>query len=127
MENRHTEHALEKKERMPRNMGRMNDPDASAFIKGQCGDTMEMYLVISDGAISEALFHTDGCGSSIACGSTAAGLAKGRTIREALRISPADVIDTWGDLPRGDVHCAILSVMTLHKAIADYLLRYDAS
>ena len=32
------------------------------------------------------------------------------------------MLDTWGDLPRGDVHCAILAVMTLHKALADYLL-----
>lgn len=109
----------------PENMGRMNDPDGSAFIKGQCGDTMEMYLLISGGLITEAVFFTDGCGSSIACGSTAARLARERTIREALRISPAEVLDVLGDVPSGDLHCAILAVMTLHKALADYLIRFE--
>jgi hypothetical protein len=28
----------------PDNMGRMNDPDGSAFINGICDDSMEMYL-----------------------------------------------------------------------------------
>jgi nitrogen fixation NifU-like protein len=126
VENLSTERLMKMENRdMPDNMRRMNDPDGSAFIKGQCGDTMEMYLVIAEERITEALFHTDGCGSSMACGSTAAKLARGRTIREALRISPAEVLDAWGDLPRGDVHCAILAVMTLHKAVADYLLRLE--
>jgi nitrogen fixation NifU-like protein len=111
----------------PENMGRMNDPDGSAFIKGQCGDTMEMYLLISGERIKEAVFFTDGCGSSIACGSTAARLARERTIREALRISPAEVLEVLGEIPEGDTHCAILAVMTLHKALADYLIRYENS
>jgi nitrogen fixation NifU-like protein len=107
----------------PDNMKRLNDPDGSAFIKGLCGDTMEMYLVIKDKVITEAVFYTDGCSSSIACGSTAARLAQGKSLKDVLRISPADILDTWGELPQGDVHCAILSVMTLHKAVADYLLK----
>ncbi len=109
----------------PDTMGRMNDPDGSAFIKGSCGDTMEMYLIIEDDRIAEVKFFTDGCGSSVFCGSTAAKLATGRTIRGALRIAPADVLDEWGDIPRGDVHCAILAVMTFQKALADYLLRFE--
>ena len=28
----------------PKNVGKMTDPDGSAIVKGQCGDTMEMYL-----------------------------------------------------------------------------------
>ena len=30
----------------PLNIGRMNDPSGSAWIKGLCGDTMEIYLII---------------------------------------------------------------------------------
>lgn len=107
----------------PNNMGRMNDPDGSAWTKGQCGDTMEMYLVIKDDQITEARFHTDGCTASRACGSTAARLAESRTLKDVLRLSPADVLDVWADLPQGNIHCAILAVGTLHKAVADYLLR----
>jgi nitrogen fixation NifU-like protein len=107
----------------PDNMGRLNDPDGAAFIKGICGDSMEMYLVIKDNAVADARFFTDGCNASRACGSAAARLAKGKTLKEVLRLSPADVLDAWGELPEGNVHCAILAVSTLHKALADYLIR----
>ena len=56
MENRQAAPSGEARRDAPDNMGRMNDPDGSAFIKGQCGDTMEMYLVIADGVITEAVF-----------------------------------------------------------------------
>lgn len=107
----------------PDNMRRMNDPDGSAYIKGICGDSMEMYLVIEGERIAEATFFTDGCSASRACGSTAARLASGKTLKEVLRVSPADIIDAWGEIPGGNVHCAILAVSTLHKALADYLIR----
>jgi nitrogen fixation NifU-like protein len=109
----------------PDNMNRMNDPDGSALVKGLCGDTMEMYLVIEHGRIARSSFHTDGCSSSIACGSAAARLAGGKMLDEALRLSPADVIDDVGDLPIASAHCAILAIMALHKALADYLLRFE--
>jgi len=111
----------------PENMGRMNDPDGSAIVTGICGDTMEMYLVIGNGTIEDARFFTDGCAASRACGATAACLAKGRTLKETLRLSPADVIDAWGEIPGGSVHCAILAVGTLHRALADYLIRTQNS
>ena len=107
----------------PDNMARMNDHDGSADIKGLCGDTMEMYLVIHENLVENATFFTDGCTASRLCGSTAARLAKGRSLKEVLRVSPTDIIDSWGEIPGGNVHCAILAVMTLHKALADYLLR----
>jgi nitrogen fixation NifU-like protein len=107
----------------PDNMGRMNDPDGSAFVQGICGDSMEMYLIIANNTVSEACFFTDGCSSSRFCGATAARLAKGKSLNDVLRISPADVIDAWNEIPRGNLHCAILAVSTLHKALADYLIR----
>ena len=107
----------------PKNIGRMNDPDGSAIAKGQCGDAMEMYLTIKDEKISEILFFTDGCGISVACGSVTTELAKGQTIKDVLRISPADVIDKLHDFLGSNIHCAILAVTTLHKALSDYLLK----
>ncbi len=107
----------------PENMGRLNDPDGSAWIKGLCGDTIEMYLIIEDDKVTKALFHTDGCNASRACGSAAASLALGKTLKDVLRLSPADILDLWADIPQGNVHCAILAISTLHKAVADYLLR----
>ena len=107
----------------PKNLGRMNDPDATAIVKGSCGDTMEFYLLLKDERISEILFFTDGCGTTIACGSVVTEIAKGKSIKKALKISPADVIDKLGGLPEESIHCAILAVITLYQAIADYLLK----
>ncbi len=107
----------------PGNMGRMNDADGSAWTKGLCGDTMEMYLTVKDDRITKTQFYTDGCAASRACGSAAARLAEGKTLSDVLRLAPADVLDVWADLPQGNIHCAILAIGTLHKAVADYLLR----
>jgi nitrogen fixation protein NifU and related proteins len=107
----------------PQNMRRMNDPDGAAFITGLCGDTMEMYLEISEGIVKDATFFTDGCGPSILCGSTAADLAKGKSLKDILDISPSDIINTCENIPQDHIHCTILAVSTLHKALADYLIR----
>ena len=107
----------------PKNFGRMTDPDGAALAKGQCGDTMEMYMKITGEKISDALFYTDGCKITAACGSVATELVKGQTINDALKLSPADVIDKLHDFLGSNVHCAILAVTTLHKALADYLLK----
>ncbi|MDC7220539.1 MAG: iron-sulfur cluster assembly scaffold protein [Spirochaetales bacterium] len=104
-------------------MGRMNDPDGSAWITGLCGDTMEFYLVISHNTISQAWYHTDGCSSSRLCGSTAARLAQGKSVDEVLSISPGQILQMYPDLPSDGVHCSILAVSTLHKALAEWLLK----
>lgn len=107
----------------PVNVGRMNDPDGSAYIKGPCGDTMEIYLIIENDIITEAKFYTDGCGVTFACGSAITELAKGKSIAELLSISPQTIIDKLENLPPEHIHCSILAVSTLHKALADYMLR----
>ncbi len=107
----------------PKNFGKIAKPDGAALVKGQCGDTMEMHIKITDGKISEVLFYTDGCRITTACGSIATEMVKGQTINNALKLSPADVIDKLHDFLGSNVHCAILAVTTLHKALADYLLK----
>jgi nitrogen fixation protein NifU and related proteins len=106
----------------PRNFGRKNDPDGSAMVKGICGDTMEIYLEIKDNTVTSCTFYSDGCGNTLACGSSVTELVKGKSIEAILQISPYSVINDLGKLPEEGLHCAILSVITLHKAVADYLL-----
>ncbi len=105
------------------NMGRMNAPDGSAYIKGPCGDTMEMYLEISGDNISKACFFTDGCVPTIACGSSATKLVEGKNIHDAMKIAPADILNELDGLPEINLHCAILAINTLYKALADFLLQ----
>lgn len=106
-----------------RYFGRMNDPSGAAYIKGLCGDEMEFYLIVSDNIITEIKCYTDGCVFTRACGQTAARLAFKKPVQEALRISPQQIVEELKSLPRDYVHCSILAVSTLQKAIADFLLK----
>ncbi|MFC2062689.1 iron-sulfur cluster assembly scaffold protein [Chloroflexota bacterium] len=69
----------------------------------------------------DATFMTDGCGTSIASGSMTADMAKGKDIRQALKIGQQDVLDALGGLPEESQHCALLAANTLKQAIQDYL------
>lgn len=102
----------------PRNFEKIENPDGYASVKGPCGDTMEMFIKMKNDRISECGFQTDGCGTTIVCGSVATTLAQDKTFIEAL----ADVIlKRVGGLPASDVHCAELAAETLRRALADYL------
>lgn len=106
-----------------RYFGRMNDPVSSSYLKGPCGDAMEFYLVIERGKIAEIKYYTDGCHATRACAAMVAKLAEGRFIKDALCISAGEVIAKLRGLPEDHLHCSILSVSTLYRAIADYLLK----
>ncbi len=104
-------------------MGRINDPTSAACITGPCGETMELYLVIARDQIERVMYYTDGCEATKACGAMVARLSEGKTVREALMISAGDVVDLLNDLSEEHVHCSILAVSTLYRAIADFLLK----
>ena len=103
--------------------GRMNDPVSSSYLKGPCGDAMEFYLVIEHGKITQIKYYTEGCQATRACAYMVAKLAEGKFIKEALSISAGEVITRLKGLPEDHLHCSILSVSTLYRAIADYLLK----
>ena len=106
----------------PRNLGDMDDADGFGRVTGSCGDTMEIWLKVKNGAIANATFMTDGCGTSIASGSMVTEMAKGRSVGEARRISQQDVLGALGGLPEESEHCALLAADTLKEAIKDYML-----
>jgi nitrogen fixation NifU-like protein len=105
----------------PRNVGSIHDADGFARVTGPCGDTMQIWLKVQNDTIKQATFWTDGCGTSIAAGSMATELVKGKTIATALRITQQDVLDALGGLPEESVHCALLAANTLKEAAKDYL------
>lgn len=105
----------------PRNLGDMENADGFAKVTGSCGDTMEIWLKVKNGAIANATFMTDGCGTSIASGSMITEIAKGKSIGEGWKISQQDVLNALGGLPKESEHCALLAADTLNEAIRDYL------
>lgn len=104
----------------PKNIGELERADSHVRITGPCGDTIEMWLAIEAGRISDIRFMTDGCGATITCASYVTGAAKGKTIEEALRIKPEDVVEYFEGLPDEHKHCAKFAVMTLTAGIEKY-------
>jgi nitrogen fixation NifU-like protein len=109
--------------KLPTNLRRMNDPTGSAWIKGLCGDTIEIYLTIEADVIVDASFYTEDCDATRVCGEAVTRLAKGITVSRALSFSPHTIIEHCNGLPHNHIHCAILAINTFHKAVADYLLK----
>jgi nitrogen fixation protein NifU and related proteins len=107
--------------RNPLYMKLMGNPDGYGCITGPCGDTMKIFLKFEKGKVKEASFQTDGCGSSMICGSFAAELALGKKPNELQNITKETILETIGGLPAEEQHCALLAANTLHQAIDSYL------
>lgn len=115
----------------PRNWGRMDKADTHKIWQGPCGDTMEIYLRLdkegTDKAVIEEIsFLTDGCGPSVACGSMLTTIVQGKTLEQASKTKPRDLLIALGGLPQESAHCAFLAVHTLHEAIASCYKRAGA-
>jgi nitrogen fixation NifU-like protein len=106
----------------PRNLGLLDKPDGYARVQGTCGDTMEMSVRVDNDIVVASGFQTDGCGTTMVCGSAATWLAVNRTFIEALgAVTSRGILEVLGGLPEADVHCAELAAETLRRAMADYL------
>ena len=109
--------------RHPRNVGRIEDPDAKA-VEGSpaCGDMVAVYLKVDEQThrINDVKFESYGCASNIATGSIITELAKGKTIEEAKQITWKEASDALGGLPPIKTHCSVLAVDSLRAAIQNY-------
>ncbi len=103
----------------PHNLGRMENPDATAKV-GTVGESIELFLKFDDeGKVSEALFATDGCGSTIASGSMITQMVKGKTITMLERLTVEDLMAALGGMPPAQKHCAELAMEALAAAIGN--------
>lgn len=104
----------------PRNIGQIEDANGYASNTGQCGETIEIWVKVIDNIIEEATFRSDGCEVTQAAGSMITELAKKKQMSEALKITPLQLIDTFGGLPDDHIHCAYLATNALHDAIKNF-------
>ena len=103
------------------NVGTIENADVTLPYTGPCGDTCKIYLKINDqNVIEDAKFQYLGCPASVACGSIVTQIAKGKTLREAERITEEELIEKLGGLPGDECHCATLVLTTLCNAIKKY-------
>jgi nitrogen fixation NifU-like protein len=111
----------------PRNFRKIEHPDGYGRVTGSCGDTMEMFIKTRDNQISECGFQTNGCGSSIVCGSVATELVQNRPLTQALGVVSDDkILKILGGLPESDIHCAQLAAETMRRALTDCLSQKES-
>lgn len=90
-----------------------------------CGDVLWLYIQIGENKKGEEIiknisFETFGCIAALASSSIITDLAKGKTIHKALKLSKDDVLKELGELPQIKIHCSVLAIDALRKAVDDY-------
>ena len=106
----------------PRNMGEMEDANGVGTVgNAKCGDIMRMFLKVEDGIIQDVKFKTFGCGAAIATSSMATEMVKGKSLKEALKLTNKAVAEALDGLPPVKMHCSLLAEEAIHAAVEDYL------
>ena len=105
----------------PRNVGKIDDADGIGEVgNAKCGDIMRMYIKVKDGIITDCKFNTFGCGSAIATSSMATELIKGKSVKDALKLSNQAVVEALDGLPAHKIHCSVLAEEAVRAAVKDY-------
>ena len=106
----------------PKNTGEILNPDLEATVGNiTCGDALHL-MVKLDGAgrIANAKFQTFGCASAIASSDALIELIMGKTLDEAAGVTNDDIAAYLGGLPEAKMHCSVMGMEALQKALAQY-------
>jgi len=95
-----------------------------------CGDMMTVWIKVDPESerVTDMKWKTFGCGSAIASTSMHSVMVienGGRTVEEAIRIRPQDIMARLGGLPNRKIHCSVLSDKALRAAVNDYFRKSD--
>jgi len=111
----------------PKNVGKIKNADGiGKAVSPVCGDYMLLYIKVKDEKIKDIKFQTFGCSAAIASSSVLTEMTKGKTIKEAEKITKDRVVRALGGLPYKKVHCSVLATDALKQAIKDYLKKKRA-
>jgi nitrogen fixation protein NifU and related proteins len=86
---------------------------------GDCGDTLEFFLMLDGERIASISYGLRGCINTNACANAVIELVEGKSLDEAWDINPEDVFDYLQSLPSDHFHCAELAVGAFYLALAD--------
>jgi len=112
----------------PRNVGVIKDADGVGRVGNMaCGDIMELYIKVKNNKIIDSKFQTFGCVVALAVSSILTEMVKGKTIREAMKITSKDILKKTGKVPPIKIHCSFLAADALKESIYDYLSKNNLS
>ena len=114
----------------PRNFLK-RDPEPAEFdAEGEvgnfkCGDIMRMWIKVEPKTkkIKKLKWRTWGCATAIAATSMFSEMVLedgGKTIEEALKITPQDVVRRLGGVPDRKVHCSVMAHLAFRKAAENF-------
>lgn len=110
----------------PRNAGTMPDADAvGSSGDPRCGDALTLYIKVKDDVITDISFLVFGCVAAIATSSMTTVLVKGKTLKEAYRMTDGDITNALGGLPEHKLHCSVLGADALKQAVENYYFSRD--
>jgi nitrogen fixation protein NifU and related proteins len=101
------------------NVGKIEDPDAHFTYTGPCGDTVELFLKISN-VITDAKFQTIGCVGTFIFGSALTEMIIGKKLKDCENFDETDLLKYAGEVPEKKKHCAHLVALTFKKAIEQF-------
>ncbi len=101
-------------------MGHIADADQISEKVGSCGDIMKIYLKVDQDVIQDIRYEITGCAGAISAAMAAVELAKGKNLKDALKINDGDVFNVLVNIPEKKHHCIQLAVKTMHKGIEEY-------
>jgi nitrogen fixation NifU-like protein len=105
----------------PKFVNKLKDPDACGEVGNmKCGDIMNLEIKVEKNKIKDIGFQTFGCAAAVAASDAVCEIAKGKTLDQAKKISKEDIVKKLGGMPPIKIHCSILGLETLKKAIDNY-------
>ena len=112
---------LMKRFQNPKFVKRIKNPNAVGKVGNiKCGDIMQLELKIKDKKIRDIGFQTFGCPAAIASSDVVCELAKGKTLEQAKKLTEKDIVKKLKKMPKIKMHCSVLGIRALKKAIAEY-------
>ena len=105
----------------PKFVKKLQNPDAVGEIGNlRCGDIMKLEIKVEDNKIKDIGFQTFGCPAAVASSDVVCELAKGKTLEQAKKLTKDDIVKKLGGMPPIKIHCSVLGIQALKKAIKNY-------